>query len=269
MPGTLNPPAVASQTINDLINQVKADLQNRSDVVEGQANPEMNPSAWIRDALKEITANYPFEELRINNPPLVTIGPGLGYKGSSYMYPVSQFLNPGDDVTLTEDPVIFFTPSQATSVGLIVGTTSNIIGYPMNYLNPKAIQTLLFVPGGIPYNYSRYGNQFWFGPQPGQPYQVYLPYQVRHPFLTNLVNSPVRVPPDWIDVICFAAAERGAIRLRWNDQATFIHNILYGDPDYQKSGGQEGRPGLIAARMFQQDRDQRLSPIQLTVATGS
>jgi hypothetical protein len=260
------PPAVASTTINDLIPKVQAALQNRSDASETQTNPEMRPSAWIRDTLKELTANWPFEHLCTTGP-LVTIGPGLGYKGSNYMYPVSMFLNPGDDMTLSEDPVIFLTPGQAGAAGF-VGTTSNVVGYPMDRLSVKAIQSLLFIPGGVPFKYTRYGDQFWFGSQPGANYNVYLPYQIRHPFLPSLPNSPVRVASDWFDIVAFGAADRGAVMLRWNDQSVFLHNLLYGDPDFQRSGGVEGRPGLIAGKLFQSERDKRLSPVHVTIGAG-
>ena len=261
------PPAATNITVNSLINKVAAALQNRQDVTEQQANPEMRPSAWIRDSLKEITANWPFEELRVIGPQ-VTLGPGRGYQGSNYMYPVASFLNKGDDVTLMEDPVIFLTPGQAVSVGL-VATTSKVSAYSMDYLTPKAIQTLLFQPGGVPFKYTRYGNMFWFGSQPGSNYNTYLPYQVRHPFNDeNLTASPVRVPSEWHDIVAYAAAERGALAFRWNDQATYIHNILYGDPKYQQSGGEEGRPGLIAARILQPERDRRLSPVMLTIGAS-
>lgn len=256
-------PAGVTLTINGLINKVKAALQNRSDVNETNANPEMRPSAWIRDALREITANYEFEELRIVGP-LATIGPGLGFRGSNYMYPVSMFLQPGTDMTLSWDPVIFLTPSQATSVGL-VATTTNVVGYGMDRVSEKAIQSLLFIPGGIPFKYCRFGNMFWFGSQPGSNFNVYLPYQERHPFSDDLPLSKIYVPEEWFQIIAYAAAEIGAIMLRWNEQAAFIHNILYGDPKYQDSGGEFGRPGLIAARILQPERDKRLSPVQLTV----
>src|ERR1700681_4058977 len=126
---TLAQPGAATLTINDLINKVKAELQNRADASETQTNPEMRPSAWIRDTLRELTANYPFEELRVSGP-LVTIGPGLGFEGSNYKYPVSMFLNPGDDMTLMDDPVIFLNPQQASSVGMTVNNASNTVAYP-------------------------------------------------------------------------------------------------------------------------------------------
>jgi hypothetical protein len=260
---TLAAPSAATLTINGLINKVQADLQNRPDVSETQANPEMRPSAWIRDALREITANWPFTELQKPGP-LVTIGPGLGYQGSNYMYPVSMFLAPGDDVTIQEDPVIFLTPQQAASVGFVGTAQTNSVAYSMDYLTPKAIQSMLFIPGGIPFKYTRYGNMFWFGTQPGSPFNVYLPYQVRHPFNPELPTTPIRVPQEWFDIVAYAAAERGAVVLRWNDQASYIHQLLYGDPASQMKDGSLARPGLISARIFQPERDRRLSTVQIS-----
>ena len=262
----MNNPGSPTVTIADLIPKVQAALQNNPNANEKQANPEMRPSAWLRDSLREITANYPFEELRTVGP-LVTIGPGLGYQGSNYAYLVSYFINPGDDVTLMEDPVIFLNNNQAAMFrgSSVTAVTGNTVGYSMDYLTPKAIQPLLFIPGGVPFKYTRFGTQFWFGSQPGQNYNVYLPYQIRHQFVdTNLPSSPVFLPPDWWDVVCYAAAERGAIANRWNEQANFIHSTLYGDPNSQLKDGTLGRPGLIAARVLQQERDRRLSTVQLT-----
>lgn len=264
-------PATTALTIADLINDVKANLQNRSDVSESQANPAMRPSFWIRSALRELSAtpDIPFEELNVVGP-VATIGPGLGWQGSNYAYPVSQFLNPGDDMAYSYDPVIFLTPAQAISAGVppqlinLSGQSSAVSGYSMDYLTVKGIQTILFIPGGVPFKYTRFGAQFWFGSQPGQPYNVYLPYQLRHPFNPDLVTTPIRISPDWFDVLAIAAAERGAIKLRWNDQATFLHNTLYGDPKTMNpSTGQYGRPGLIEAKIAQQEKDRRLSPIQI------
>jgi hypothetical protein len=263
---TVQQPASATLTINDLINKVAAYLQNRQDATESATNPDMRPSACLRDSLREITQKYPFEELRKPGP-LATIGPGLGSQGSSWSYSVSMFLYPGEDMTMSEDPVIFLTTAQAQSLGLYPAptaallNTSNLVGYSMNYLTPKAIQPDLFIPGGVPFQYTRYGNQFWFGSQPGQNYNVYLPYQRKHPFSSKLVESKVYVPEEWFEVVAIGAAERLAYKLRWNDQGMSLHTMLWGDPDYEKSGGEEGRPGLIAALTVQPERDRRLSPV--------
>jgi len=93
---------------------------------------------------------------------------------------------------------------------------------------------------------------------------VYLPYQVRHPFDPNLLTTPIRLPQDWLDILAYAAAERGAINLRWNDQATYLHTILYGDPKSAIPGtAQLARPGLLAAKIAQQEKDQRYSTVQV------
>jgi hypothetical protein len=242
----MNLPGASTAKISDLIPKVQAALQNRADVTESQSNPEMRPSAWLRDSLREITANNPFEELRQPNPPNVIIGPGKGIGGSNYKYKVSQFIASGDDVTLMEDPVIFLDPP------------TNSVPHPMDYLTPKAIAPY-FVLNGIPYNYTRFGDQFWFGVQPQQNYTVFLPYQARHPFNDdNLPVSQVGVPPDWFDIVAYAAAERGAIALRWNDQATYLHQVLHGDPKDPTA------LGLIEKKLMQQDRDRRLSTIAVT-----
>lgn len=253
MPG----PATSTAVINDLIPGVQAALQNRSDASENQTNPAMRPSFWIRAAIREITESQPFEELRVIGP-TVTIGPGLGFQGSSYIFPISMFLASGDDYTMTEDPVIFLGNTSGLNLG------QNTVGYPMTYMTPKAIAPLVSIPGGVPFKYTRYGGNFWFGTQPGQNYQVYLPYQRKHPFNgDNLTTSPVFMPSSWFDVIEYAAAERGAVVNRWNDQSEFLHKLLYGDPKSQMSDGTLGRPGLIAARTLQMERDKRLSTVAM------
>ena len=91
-------------------------------------------------------------------------------------------------------------------------------------------------------------------------------YQKRHPFNeANLVSSPVLIDETWHDIIEYAAAERGAVALRWNDQARFLHDLLFGDPEYQTSDGKKGRPGLIDARKVQMEQDEENNVRQVTV----
>jgi len=239
-------------TINDLIPAVQAILQNRSDVSETQANPEMRPSVWLRKAITNLSSKYIYEELRVIGP-MVTLGPGLGFQGSNSIYPVKMFLQPGDDYTF-----------NATSMVIFLDPPNNTVGYPMDYMQPKAIVPLVNIPGGVPFKYTRYGSNFWFGVQPGNTYNVYFPYQRKHSFnKDNLINSEVFIPEDWIEAVEWSAAERGAQVLRWNDQATFIHTTLFGDPEYQSSGGVTGRPGLLAGLILQQERDQSQSVRQM------
>jgi hypothetical protein len=248
-------PANNPHLISDLVPGVIAALANKTDITP------QNAAIWIKKTLLNFSESYQLEELRRVGP-VVTIGPGMGYNGSNYEYLISTFLqNTGDDYTLFEDPVIFLTPTTATQAGLVnAGTTSgSVVGYGMDYMTPKAIQSLLFIPGGIPFKYTRYGNRFWFGTQPGAPYQVYVPYQVRHPFNdSNLLQSQLFVPTSWEDVIEYAAAMRGANENRWPDQVKNLRELLYGDPKGQ------GEPGLLKAMESQITRDQTKSTRQVT-----
>ena len=99
-------------------------------------------------------------------------------------------------------------------------------------MTPKAIQPLLFIPGGIPSKYTRYQNRFWFGTSPGQPYQMYLPYQLRHPFNdSNLLQSHVHVPTSWEDIVEYSAAMRGANE---NDGRTKLRICKYFSTETRK-----------------------------------
>ena len=193
-------PAQNPFLINDLVPGVIEALTGKTNITPQQC------AVWIKKTLLNLTESYPFEELRVLGP-LVTIGPGLGMGGSNFMYPISMFLNPGDDYTLSENPVIFFTPTRAsnvTSVGLIgTGQFQNgQVAYAMPYMTMKAIQSLLFISGGIPSRWSHYGPNFFFGTQPATNYQMYLPYQIRYPFNeTNLLQTHLYIP-DVVDGRC-------------------------------------------------------------------
>jgi hypothetical protein len=243
-----NVPGSNPHKISDLYQGIVAKLQSRTDITLQQA------SFWVKRALLDITESMIFEELRSPNIPMVTIGPALGLNGSSFVYPVSKFLNPGDDYTLSEDPVIVLTSgTQFNSPWQVV----NSVTYSMDWMSPKAIQPLLGIGGGIPFKYTRYGGNFWFGTQPGQPYQVFLPYQIRHPFASNLPESQLFIPTSWEEVIEYSAAMRGAEERRWPDMVKDLKFILYGDPKTPDV------PGILKARMLQVERDMNKSTRQL------
>ena len=233
-------PGGSTVTINDLVPGVREALQNREEVTPNRAAP------WIVKSLKEITRIVPFEELRTTGPtvPLIT---------NQFSYPVSTFLNPGEDYGLHSTFAIY--PN-----GL------NGITYNLKYTTPTAIEPLLHIQnGGLPSKWTRYGTQFFFGPPPNQTYPVYMRYQQKHPFnWQNLPSTPVLIDETWLDVVEYAAAERGAIALRWNDQAQFLHTIVFGDPEFQTSAGKMGRPGLIFARQLQMEQDEAQNTRQLT-----
>jgi hypothetical protein len=248
-----NLPGVNPRTFNDLIPGVKEALQNKTNITNAQC------ATWIQKTVNEFSENYELEELKVTGP-VVTIGPGLGLNGSNFEYPISMFLQPGDDYTKTFDPVIFLSPTTAQTVGLVSsGTNSNsFVGYGMQYMSVKAIQPLLFIPGGIPFKYTRMGTRFWFGTQPGSNYQVYLPYQKRYPInLANVAMTQLYFPAPWEQIIEYAAALRGAYANRWSDAVKDLRAIIYGDPKNPYE------PGLMKALMPQNERDAAKSTRQV------
>ena len=234
-------PGASPYKLIDLVPIVREALQNNTSF------SDLTACGWLQRGIWEITDNYPFEELR-------TTGPIVHLPANQQLkIPVSAYINSNDDLTLIEDPTIFLDPP------------SNTIGYPMDYMSMKAIQSLLFVPGAIPFKYTRWGAYFFFGGQPSQSYPTYLPYQLRHPFAPdgNLQSSPCMFPTVWNEVMAYSAAIRGAISLRWWQIAQNLRALLYGDPK-----NQEGNPGLIKELIAQSHKDERNSSRQIMVRTS-
>lgn len=236
-------PGASILRVTDFVDGVTDALQGRTDITT------MIPR-YVRRAVNEITESYPFEELRTTGPLVSTV---IGQS----IYPVSLFLNPGEDYTFLDALVIY------------IDTPNNTISQTLDYKTPKAIEQMTSpATQGIPSRWSRYGTNIHLGPNPNAAYSMFSRYQKRHPWpddpAADLSAWPVYIPPSWQDIIEYAAAERIAIAKRWNDQASFLHDILYGDPESRASEGKRGRPGLIAARLHQQERDQMFNTRQIT-----
>jgi hypothetical protein len=226
-------------TISDIKPLVIDALQGRTDITDTQI------AQYVSRALIEITESYPFEELR-------TIGPTVALTTGQAIYPKSTFLNNADDYTSNE------------SFALYVDYPTNTVVSTIDYKTPKAIE-LMIAPAtqGVPSRWSRFGNDIYLGPTPNQPYSVFMRYQVKHTFSTiPSVNDPVFMTRSWYEIVAYAAAMRIAVIKRWTDQRKELHDLLYGDPEFVNSEGKRGRPGLIAARMFQVERDQKFNTRQ-------
>lgn len=242
-------PGSSVHSIGDLVTLVINDLQQRTDVAT------LAP-LYIALALKEITESYPFEELRKTGPNVVlTVGTAI--------YPVATFLNPTDDYTSPESFVIYVDPPANQST------------YTLKYRTPIAIEPMI-APStvGTPAYWSRYGTKIFLGPNPNLAFTMFMRYQVKHPMPDNysdtvaLTGQKLFIPDTWEEIVAYAAAERIALIKRWNDQRRELHEILYGDPEFIASEGKRGRPGLIAARLFQVERDQKFSARQLGIIQG-
>lgn len=236
MPGNQSPGSSPYKLI-DLVPIVREALQGNTSFSDNTA------CGWLKRSILNITENIAFEELRTTGP-IVTLPANVPLK-----IPVASYINTNDDYTLMEDPVIYI-------------DSNHQIGYPMDYMDPKALEPLLHVSGAIPFRYTRYGNYFLFGGVPTQQYDTFLRYQIRHPFGndTELASSPCMFPVTWSEIMAYDAARRGAQFLRWNDIGNNLRQLLYGDPK-----NMDGNPGLVKELVTQQQRDQRNSSRQLMV----
>jgi len=236
-------PGAATKTISYFVPYVVDALQGRTDVAA------IAPK-YIKRAIQEICESTPFEELKITGPTVqLTIGQPY--------YPAAFFLNPGDDYV------------QIPSFVIYVDFPQNTVQTTMFYKTTMAIDPMLgTATQGLPSRWTRYGTQIFIGPVPNQNYSVFMRYQVRHRFPldeNNLSGTMVYVPDTWEEIIAYAAAERIAVVKRWNDQASYLHNLLWGDPASKMKDGTLARPGLIAARTLQIERDGQHNSRQLMI----
>jgi len=242
-------PGANTRTVGGLVNGVIEALQQRTDITS------IVPR-YIRKAIIELTESYPFEELR-------RTGPVTQLTATVPTYPIAQFLNSGDDYSWPE----VFT--------LYTDFPTNSVFQTLDYKTPKAIQMITSpVTQGIPAWWTRFGANFTFAPNPLNPFTIFLQYQVKHPFPddvndTNaLLGQKLFIPNSWEEIVEYAAAERIAIVKRWNDQVDMLHKILWGDPASAGVDGKLARPGLIAARVFQVERDQAFNTRSFGIRVG-
>lgn len=227
--------------ISDIKTDVLDALQGRTDVSDTMI------ARYVARAVTEITESNPFEELR-------TTGPTYNLITGTTDYPLALFMNGGDDYTSNESFAIY-----------IDFPTNSVVG-PIRYRTPRAIEMMTAAATqGIPAWWTRFGAFIRLGPTPNNTYTVFMRYQVKHPFsLPPVIVDPLYINSSWFDIVAYNAAMRICIVKRWTDQYKVLHDLLFGDPEFVASEGKRGRPGLMQARLFQVERDQKFDVRQLT-----
>jgi len=213
--------------ISDLIRGVQRKLANRTDV-------PANAPFWIQDAIRELTTNYPFEELQ-------TFGPSKALTANQARYDMTFFTNNNE------------LPSMMLSPQVFVDYPSNTISTTMFYREPSVVLPISRV-FTLPKFWTRVGMQVVLGPGPDRNYQVEWAYQKRHKFEDDLKSTEIRMPEDWLEIVEYSAAYRGAIELRLPDFVVLHHQTLFGDPK------DPGNVGLIKSRESQHEKDKKTSP---------
>lgn len=198
---------------------------------------------WIQDAITEISRDIRFQYLEKSGPQF-TLVPGTNN------YPIDNFLKTEDlgrQINLLPSIFRFFNPYS--------GAGATNAGSTIQWKTIDALE-LMFQTPGVPTYFTRYSGQIWFAPQPNQALIVYFRYQIEHPFTLPPASGDIfYLDNEWKEIVEYAAALRGATNLRMMDYAAQYHTTLFGDPEFQRSSGGRGMPGLIARRIAQMEGD--------------
>jgi len=198
---------------------------------------------WIADSILELSRDYRFNLLEKTGP-LVSLIAGQ----ASYDYSYFTILASKDIPNLVPSFYIYYEPYPPTSINNNPGTV-------LQYKTIDSLE-LMFNTPGTPAYWSRFENKIWIAPVPIQAYYGYMRYQKQSPFSSPpIATDPYLMPDEWREIVEYAAAMRGAIKLRMLDYAAQYHTILFGDPEFQRSSGGTGQPGLIARRVTQIESD--------------
>lgn len=233
-------------------------LSQRDDV---GVNPAL-ALGWIQETILELARTQAFIGLQ-------RVGPLFQLTAQTYQYPLTSFLIAGDTIANLVPSFFLFFGNPTPPV-----TSFNNNGLTLMF---KTIDTLeqMFLTPGTPAYWSRFRDQLYLAPLPDQSYFCRMRYQIPHPWTGGTVSDPfptlidpLMLPDEWKDIIEYGAAERGAINFRMLDYASQYHNILFGDPQFQRSSGATGMPGLIARREMQLESDTTSQTRSIRVRRG-
>jgi hypothetical protein len=238
--------------------QVFTDVQ---EYLSGRTISTTQGYEWIRKSVLELSETYKFPTLQVTGPTVqLTI-----YSPGPYNY--NLFMHPGDaglEIECIDSFFIYY--QQPVSLS---GSNGENAGLLMKFKTIDSIELSTNITGQTIF-WTRFQGQIYFAFAPIMPYYVYCRYRKENKFSSPVSGTdPILLPNTWQDIVGYAAAERGAISLDLNDRQVKYHNILYGDPKWQATGGTEGAPGLIFMRTSQEQRDKQNSGISMRLMMRS
>lgn len=199
-------------------------------------------------ACLELSENYPFPSLQVTGP---TVTLTINNPGP---YPYADFQQPGDAGLEVNEFDSFFLYYNGPPV-----SGQQNVGYPLRFKTIVDLE-ILMNQIGTPTNWTRHDDNIYIAMAPNMLYYSYLRYQKEHPFpnrgTASAGTDPILLPNSWQDIVELCTAERLARNYDLEDRRVKYHNMVYGDPKFQASGGTLGAPGLIFQRTSQPQRDQ-------------
>lgn len=247
-------------TIADMIPPIVKLLGNRGDVA-ALATQE------VADTVIELSNDYPFEELRETGP-LVQLVPGQNTYALNYFLALAVGGNPQHVLNKIISWFYYIYPPTNLSTSPVGASNANS-GYNLKFRDMEDLEVLINVLT-VPIFWSWLGDDLFVAGTPNQASYTYVRYSFLHPFTSPIAlnTDAILLPQNWWDIIQYGAAERIALQLRMSDVADRFHQKLYGDPEFQRSSGGRGQPGLIHRRISQTQKNQARSVRSIKVMRG-
>jgi hypothetical protein len=214
----------------------------------GRVFPTEKMDRWLYRTVLELSKDYWFQGLQQTGPYVNLIQYQQQYDPS--------FFTQTEDAELDLNKIVSFFMYYAPGLlGSQLPGNGNNPGVQLRYREIASAENTMAITS-FPSYWSRWNGQIFISPNPQAGYLVFMRYQKQHPFADPLDGTQViLLDDDWQDIIEYCAAYRAALSIRLLDVAQNIHQILYGDPIFQVSGGTKGNPGLIFRRVSQYERD--------------
>lgn len=215
-----------------------------------------------RDAIRELTETYEFEELKVPSP-IVPIQMGVA------TYSISAFIpTTGEqefDITDIYDWGFWLNPGTNNGPFRIMKyrRVPTVDQYQFGTTAPAP--PVYFSRFGAPQGISPASKNFPLvvGPIPDQTYLSFMRFKARHPFTTNLYDSPIYLPDSWQEIIEYSTCLRLAINQGSEQFIGTYKTILYGDPKRPQD------VGLVKARASQMERDANHNERQISVVMST
>jgi len=185
----------------------------------GRTDQNTNISNWILNSYRDVASAVPFEELELTQTTLSvaninTVPYPFDARGIKFITLGFPAANPTS-----------FRPLWKRNVGIL--------------------DRYAPTPTGVPAIWAPFNNQILLAQTPDNNYPLIIRYWqkvVPDPLIQN--NTVLKVPDDWLEIIDYAAQERGLIDFQDMQKANDIHILLWGDPANRKKN-----PGLIRSRL--------------------
>ncbi|HEY1644770.1 MAG TPA: hypothetical protein VGF75_00090 [Candidatus Saccharimonadales bacterium] len=233
-------------TVGDLFPQIM-------EYCAGRQFPDANMIRWVYRSVLELSKDYWFQGLQAT-------GPYVNFVTGQFLYEPSFFQQAGDAALDINKVVSFFMYYQVGLTSSTIDLSYTNPGVQLKYREIASAENTMAIQS-FPSYWSRWQGQVFISPNPVQAFLCFMRYQKQHPW-TLVDDKPaptaddvIMLDDDWQDIVEYCAAMRAAFSVRLFDIASAIKTLLYGDPDFQRSGGLKGQPGLIFGRVSQYQRD--------------